>query len=440
MYLVKNECSNRSANSIHLTDNEEDDENASVYKKNVQSLGKSESSPNFYSSDMQKLKYSAYSPVKYENKNDKSPFKKLTSDLSPVRLMRAKILQPDRGFSKFFKIGLNYFILFILITLVILTMIEASKYMHKYNKNRSTIISSIYTLNKNYKNLKKIFSIEQANDHTKSYETVENVDQKDSFKKVIYYFNNLTNNTSNRNLASHFRHNQIEFQKQMNDIKNAINSIFLTINKPIEYCPYIPEGLEGPLNIPKILEKFNLTSLVDFHDNTTYNSTSHQYNKNYLYYLNKNFTLGNISDPKDRLYWELWNTNNMNLLNTTANLHYGDGGSRIQLGGMWKPPNCKSRFKLAIIIPFRDRLPHLKVITHFLHMILQRQLIDYRIFVVEPHISADDCFNKGRVMNSAFLEALKLDDFDCFIFVIYFFNFKYATSIIILLFYAFCTA
>ncbi len=86
-------------------------------------------------------------------------------------------------------------------------------------------------------------------------------------------------------------------------------------------------------------------------------------------------------------------------------------------GGHWKPKECISNYKIAIIIPYRDRLPHLKVLLYYLHMILQRQLHDYRIFVVEPTTPLNVRFNKGRVMNAAFLEALKTDDkIDCFIF------------------------
>lgn len=122
-----------------------------------------------------------------------------------------------------------------------------------------------------------------------------------------------------------------------------------------------------------------------------------------------------ISD-KDKKYWELWNSNDMSLLNVTSD-YYGEDGLRIENGGHWTPKNCKSNFKIAIIIPYRDRLPHLKVVLYYLHLILQRQLHDYRIFVVEPTTPPNIRFNKGRIMNAAYLEALKVDkDIDCFIF------------------------
>ena len=60
-------------------------------------------------------------------------------------------------------------------------------------------------------------------------------------------------------------------------------------------------------------------------------------------------------------------------------------------------------YKIAVIIPFRNRLPQLKTLLYYLHMILQTQLLDYRIFVVEPTSPPEVRFNKGRVMNSVIL-------------------------------------
>lgn len=86
-------------------------------------------------------------------------------------------------------------------------------------------------------------------------------------------------------------------------------------------------------------------------------------------------------------------------------------------GGKWKPKDCNNELKIAIIIAYRDRLPHLKTQLYFLHLLLQRQKRYYRIFVVEPTTPAHLDFNKGRVYNAAYLEALKIDpQINCFIF------------------------
>ncbi|BFZ09367.1 hypothetical protein BsWGS_12406 [Bradybaena similaris] len=80
-------------------------------------------------------------------------------------------------------------------------------------------------------------------------------------------------------------------------------------------------------------------------------------------------------------------------------------------GGEWKPRTCSPRHRVAIIIPYRDRWMHLKVLLYYLIPTLKRQQIHFRIFVVEQY--GNETFNKGRIMNAAFREALKLFDFHC---------------------------
>lgn len=89
-------------------------------------------------------------------------------------------------------------------------------------------------------------------------------------------------------------------------------------------------------------------------------------------------------------------------------------GETIVPGGASKPENCLSRTKLAVILPYRDRAEHLKIFLHHMHPIFQRQLLDYRIFVVEQ--THKEAFNRGSLMNIGYIEALKLDNFDCFAF------------------------
>ena len=52
-------------------------------------------------------------------------------------------------------------------------------------------------------------------------------------------------------------------------------------------------------------------------------------------------------------------------------------------GGRYKPPNCTSRERVAIIIPFRDREEHLKIFLRHMHPFLQRQKLEYGIYVIE---------------------------------------------------------
>ncbi|CAI5440832.1 unnamed protein product [Caenorhabditis angaria] len=82
-------------------------------------------------------------------------------------------------------------------------------------------------------------------------------------------------------------------------------------------------------------------------------------------------------------------------------------------GGTWKPKDCKARDKIAIIIPYRDRQSHLTRLIDFLIPILQRQRLDFRFIVTEQY--GNDLFNKGRIMNAAFLFAESLG-VDCVVF------------------------
>lgn len=49
-----------------------------------------------------------------------------------------------------------------------------------------------------------------------------------------------------------------------------------------------------------------------------------------------------------------------------------------------------------------------------MHPLLKKQQLDYTIFVVEQEGSG--AFNRAMLMNIGFTEALKLNNFDCFIF------------------------
>jgi hypothetical protein len=52
-------------------------------------------------------------------------------------------------------------------------------------------------------------------------------------------------------------------------------------------------------------------------------------------------------------------------------------------GGHWKPKNCQAFFKVAIIVPYRDRDLHLKLFLNHMHKILPIQQIDYSIYIIE---------------------------------------------------------
>ncbi|KAI8479873.1 Beta-1,4-galactosyltransferase 3 [Branchiostoma belcheri] len=91
----------------------------------------------------------------------------------------------------------------------------------------------------------------------------------------------------------------------------------------------------------------------------------------------------------------------------------------VRYGGKWSPPGrnrSSSSEKIAVLVTFRDREKHLDIFLRHMHPFLQRQGLDYTIYVIEQH-GDEPTFCKGLLYNVGFTEALKEDPtYDCFIF------------------------
>ncbi|XP_065601652.1 beta-1,4-galactosyltransferase 1 isoform X2 [Cyrtonyx montezumae] len=86
----------------------------------------------------------------------------------------------------------------------------------------------------------------------------------------------------------------------------------------------------------------------------------------------------------------------------------------VREGGRFAPKDCKALQKVAIIIPFRNREEHLKYWLYYMHPILQRQQLDYGVYVINQ--DGEEEFNRAKLLNVGFVEALKEYDYDCFVF------------------------
>ncbi|XP_017345919.1 beta-1,4-galactosyltransferase 1 isoform X2 [Ictalurus punctatus] len=86
----------------------------------------------------------------------------------------------------------------------------------------------------------------------------------------------------------------------------------------------------------------------------------------------------------------------------------------LQEGGRFKPKDCVALQKVAIIIPFRKRDEHLKFWLYYLHPILQRQQLDYGVYVINQ--DGEETFNRAKLLNVGYAEALKEYDYECFVF------------------------
>ena len=88
--------------------------------------------------------------------------------------------------------------------------------------------------------------------------------------------------------------------------------------------------------------------------------------------------------------------------------------SNLKEGGRFTPEECRPVNRVAIVIPYRNRDEHLRYFLEYMHAILQRQQLEYQIFIVNQ--VGEDPFNRAKLLNVGFMEALKLYDWQCFVF------------------------
>uniref|UniRef100_A0A0B7A0Q6 Beta-1,4-galactosyltransferase n=1 Tax=Arion vulgaris TaxID=1028688 RepID=A0A0B7A0Q6_9EUPU len=91
-----------------------------------------------------------------------------------------------------------------------------------------------------------------------------------------------------------------------------------------------------------------------------------------------------------------------------------DENAELKPGGRYKPSDCVSRHRVAIIIPFRNREEHLMILLKNLIPMLSRQQLDYGIFVIEQVMPGK--FNRAMLMNIGYTEAMKTYDYQCVVF------------------------
>ncbi|KPP62686.1 beta-1,4-galactosyltransferase 5-like [Scleropages formosus] len=90
------------------------------------------------------------------------------------------------------------------------------------------------------------------------------------------------------------------------------------------------------------------------------------------------------------------------------------GNARVAPGGHWDPQDCLPRWKVAILIPFRNRHEHLPILLRHLIPMLQRQRLQFAIYVIEQ--AGDQPFNRAMLFNVGFREAMQDITWDCVIF------------------------
>lgn len=86
----------------------------------------------------------------------------------------------------------------------------------------------------------------------------------------------------------------------------------------------------------------------------------------------------------------------------------------LELGGSYKPKECISRDRVAIVVSCRGREHQIPIFLKNLHPFLMRQQIEYQIFIV--YQTRGYWFNRATLFNVGYVEALKVKRWDCFIF------------------------
>jgi beta-1,4-galactosyltransferase 3 len=86
----------------------------------------------------------------------------------------------------------------------------------------------------------------------------------------------------------------------------------------------------------------------------------------------------------------------------------------VSAGGTWMPKKCWTNEHVAIIVPYLNREPHLRVLIYNLNRLLQLQQIHYAIYVVEP--VPQQTFNRAKLFNVGFTEAMLDYAWNCSVF------------------------
>ncbi|XP_046361309.2 beta-1,4-galactosyltransferase 4-like [Haliotis rufescens] len=82
-------------------------------------------------------------------------------------------------------------------------------------------------------------------------------------------------------------------------------------------------------------------------------------------------------------------------------------------GDRYRPERCRSKQRLAVIIPYRDREQHLVILLNNLIPFLNKQQADFTIFVAEQ--APGGTFNRGLMINAGVAASLREDNFTCFV-------------------------
>ncbi len=130
-------------------------------------------------------------------------------------------------------------------------------------------------------------------------------------------------------IISIFKKNKV-YSEEMSRIQSAFKKLFLDNQIVYQTCPRVPNTLKGILNSTQVLQDAKLSNLVEFYNTINVNSPKpkrkHEKEAKPEIYVNKM-----IDKEKTREFWDLWNSNDIKLLNVSKD-YYGHDGNRIEIG------------------------------------------------------------------------------------------------------------
>ncbi|XP_017950134.1 beta-1,4-galactosyltransferase 6 isoform X2 [Xenopus tropicalis] len=150
---------------------------------------------------------------------------------------------------------------------------------------------------------------------------------------------------------------------------------------------------------------------TDFPDGT--NST--EFTAQSSFYLPENFTFSpHLPCPEKLPFMRGQTSVNMSEIGLEDVYQLSSQDTHIERGGHWKPNDCIPRWKVAILIPFRNRHEHLPILFRHLVPMLQKQRLEFAFYVIEQ--AGTQTFNRAMLFNIGFKEAMKDRKWDCVIF------------------------
>lgn len=196
-----------------------------------------------------------------------------------------------------------------------------------------------------------------------------------------------------------------DIRRFLTNIANSLGVYVLVVSCMVMFASFI---LQMDLSEAKYFEYQSIIEIGDF----KFHELTHEDVKNMLEEERNNGTKERTwcQFPPKNMHGRQIYKYNLNV----PDLDLKKLNSGFQHGGRYVPEDCLPIARIAIIIPYRDREKHLKILLHNIIPKLKRQKLDFTIYVIEQTHSSP--FNRGMVRNIGFSEASKIADYDCYIF------------------------